>query len=167
MGIEAKPKQYVEKNKFLNRLDEAFGLMCIHISRDIQFHLKGLKTLKEAWEDLGSLFGKQDELRGHNLENGLIALEPSSFETIQQFFTKYKALVLQCKQCGLERKDEQLVFSVINNLGSEYSIFVSTFHSERDSIPNWKMPSLDAFVESLIQEQDKLVQMGVIQTSKN
>ena len=29
------------------------------------------------------------------------------------------------------------------------------------------MPSLDAFVESLIQEQDKLVQMGVIQTSKN
>ena len=29
------------------------------------------------------------------------------------------------------------------------------------------MPSLDAFAESLIQEQDKLVQMGVIQTSKN
>ena len=29
------------------------------------------------------------------------------------------------------------------------------------------MPSLYAFVESLIQEQDKLVQMGVIQTSKN
>ena len=29
------------------------------------------------------------------------------------------------------------------------------------------MPSLDAFVESLIQEQDKLVQMGVIKTSKN
>ena len=29
------------------------------------------------------------------------------------------------------------------------------------------MPSLDAFVESLIQEKDKLVQMGVIQTSKN
>ena len=35
------------------------------------------------------------------------------------------------------------------------------------SIPNWKMPSLDAFVESLILEKDKLVQMGVIQTSKN
>ena len=35
------------------------------------------------------------------------------------------------------------------------------------SIPNWKMPSLDSFAESLIQEQEKLVQMGVIQTSKN
>ena len=29
------------------------------------------------------------------------------------------------------------------------------------------MPSLDTFVESLIQEQDKLIQMGVLQTSKN
>ena len=29
------------------------------------------------------------------------------------------------------------------------------------------MPSLYAFVEPVIQEQDKLVQMGVIQTSKN
>ena len=34
-------------------------------------------------------------------------------------------------------------------------------------MPNWKIPSLDSFVESLIQEKDKLVQMGVIQTSKN
>ena len=29
------------------------------------------------------------------------------------------------------------------------------------------MPSLDDFVESLVQEKDKLVQMGVIHTSKN
>ena len=29
------------------------------------------------------------------------------------------------------------------------------------------MPSLDAFAESLIQEQDKMVQMGVLRTSKN
>ena len=29
------------------------------------------------------------------------------------------------------------------------------------------MPSLDAFVESLIQEKDKLAQMGVLRTSKN
>ena len=55
---------------------------------------------------------------------------------------------------------------VLTKLGSEYSVFVSTFHTG-DSIPNWKMPSLDSYFESLIQEQDKLVQMGVIQTSKN
>ena len=62
MGREVEPRQYVEKNKFLNRLDEAFGFMCTHISRDILFHLEGLRTLKEAWEKLESLFGKQDEI---------------------------------------------------------------------------------------------------------
>ena len=68
---------------------------------------------------------------------------------------------------GLERKDEQLVLYVLRNIGSEYSVFVSTFHSGRASSSSWKMPSLDAFVESLIQEQDKLVQMGLFQSSKN
>ena len=29
------------------------------------------------------------------------------------------------------------------------------------------MPSLDGFVESLIKDQEKMVQMGVLQTSKN
>ena len=101
------------------------------------------------------------------MENELIALQPSSFESIKQFFTKYKSLVMQCKQCGLEKKHEQLVLSVLSKTGSDYSVFVSTFHSGRASIINWKMPSLNAFVKSLIQEQDILVQMVVIQTSKN
>ena len=57
--------------------------------------------------------------------------------------------------------------SVLSNIGSEYFVFVSTFHSRRVSIQSWKIPSLDAFVVSLIQEQDKLGQMEVIQTSKN
>ena len=96
------------------------------------------------------------------MENEIFALHPNNFESIQQFFTKYKSLVLQCKQCGLERKDEQLVLSVMSKIGLEFPVFVSTFHSGRASIPNWKMPSLDPFVESLIQDQDKLFQMGVI-----
>ena len=150
MGREVEPQQYVEKNKFLNWLDEAFDFMCTHISRDFLFHLKGLRTPKEAWDKLESLFCKQDELRGHILENDLITLQPSSLKSIHQFFTKYESPVLQCKQCGLERKDGQLVLSALRNIGSEYSVFVFAFHSGRASIPNWKMPSLEAFVEYLI-----------------
>ena len=106
MGRETRPQQHVDKKKFLNRLDETFNFMCTHISHNILFHLEGLRTPKEAWEKLESLFDKQDELQGNILENELIALQPRSFKTIQQFFTKYKALVLQCKQCGLESKYE-------------------------------------------------------------
>ena len=83
MGREVDPKQYVEKSKFLNRIDEAFGFMCIHISRELLFHLEGLGTLKELWDNHESLFGKQDELRRHILENELIALKFNNFETIQ------------------------------------------------------------------------------------
>ena len=78
MEREVEPQQYVEKSKFLNRLDEAFEFMCIHISRELLFHLEGLITPKEVWENIESLFGKQDELRGHIMENELIALQPKN-----------------------------------------------------------------------------------------
>ena len=94
---EVEPRAAIEKSKYLNKLDEAFGFICIHISREFLFHLDGLKTPWEVCLKLESLFGKQDELRGHILENELIALQPSSFKTIQQLFTKLKSLVIHCK----------------------------------------------------------------------
>ena len=82
MGQETEPHHHVQKNKFLNRLDEVFGFLCAHISMDLLFHLEGLKTPKEYWENLEFLFGKQDELWGHILEKDLISLQPNSFKTI-------------------------------------------------------------------------------------
>ena len=52
MGREIEPHHPTKKNKFLNRLDEAFGFLCTHISMDLLFHLEGLKTPKEDWENL-------------------------------------------------------------------------------------------------------------------
>ena len=57
MGRELKPHKPLDKTKYLNKLDEAFGFMCIHISRKLLFHLDGLKYRKEVWEKLESLFG--------------------------------------------------------------------------------------------------------------
>ena len=44
MGKEDEPQRALEKSKYMNKLDEAFGFMCIHISRDLLFHLDVLKT---------------------------------------------------------------------------------------------------------------------------
>ena len=129
-GWEAEPHQLVERNKFLNRCDEAFEYLCTYISRDLLFHLEGLRTPREAWENLDSLFNKQDELHGHILENELVSLHPSIFETIDQFFSKFKSLVIQCRQCGIERKDEQNVLSILEKLGPEYYVYVFMFHSK-------------------------------------
>ena len=75
--------------------------------------------------------------------------------------------MLQLKQCGIEKKDDQLILSILSKLGPEYSMFVITFHSSKLTTRNWQMPSLASFMESLNQEQDKLVQMGTIKTSKD
>ena len=58
MGRETEPQQYVDKNKFLNRIYEAFDFMCTHISRDILFYLEGLMNPNEAWDKLEYLFRK-------------------------------------------------------------------------------------------------------------
>jgi hypothetical protein len=47
--------------------------------------------------------------------------------------------------------------------------FVSTFHSTREALisqgDTYKMPSFEAFCDSLIREQDKLLHLGVINTT--
>ena len=94
MSRVVEPQLYIEKFKHMDRLDEAFGYMCIHIYMELLFHIDGIKTLKEVWDKLESLFGKQDEMRGHILENELIALHLSNFDIVQLFFTKFKSPVI-------------------------------------------------------------------------
>ena len=62
MGQDIEPHHPVEKNKFLNQLDEAFVFVCAQISRYLLFHIEGLKTPKESWEKIEFLFGKQYEI---------------------------------------------------------------------------------------------------------
>ena len=120
MGREVKPQQTLEKSKYLNKLDEAFGFMCIHISRELLLCFEGLKNTKELWEKLKSLFQNDDELRGHILENDMIALHPNRLKTIQQIFSKFKFLSMQFKQCGIDKNDEQLVLSIMRKLAQNY-----------------------------------------------
>ena len=82
MGTKVVPNSAVEKSKYFNRLDEAFGLLCLRISRELLFHVYSLTTQNEVWEKLEYLFGKTDDLRGHQLENELISLIPAHFDTI-------------------------------------------------------------------------------------
>ena len=97
MEMEVEPIHYVDKEKYWNKLDEAFGFLCLSISKDLLFHITGLKTPKEIWDHLASLFDKQDDLRIYQLENELISLHLRNFETLNDFFTKFKHLVLQLK----------------------------------------------------------------------
>ena len=82
IGTEVEPNSVVDKAKYFNRLDEAYGLLCWSISREILFHIERLKTPNEVWVKLEALFGKNDELCGHQLENELISLIPVHYDTM-------------------------------------------------------------------------------------
>ena len=97
MATEAEPNATVEKIKWHNKKDEAYGLLCLSISRDLLFHLHGMTSPNEVWEKLVEIFGNIDEMRGHQIENELISLSPSRFESLQLYFSKFKALVLHLK----------------------------------------------------------------------
>ena len=58
MNTEAEPVLNHDKEKYFNRIDAAYGCLCLSISRYLLFHIKGLKTPKEVWDKLDSLFNK-------------------------------------------------------------------------------------------------------------
>ena len=63
MNIEIEADVAREKIKYWNKLDEAYGFLCLSIFKDILFHTTGLKTPREIWDQLASLFDKQDDLQ--------------------------------------------------------------------------------------------------------
>ena len=63
METKEEPTHVIDKARFLNKKDEAFSFLCLSISKDLLFHLSGLKTPKENWDKLDTLYGKKDDLR--------------------------------------------------------------------------------------------------------
>ena len=43
---------------------------------------------------------------------------------------------------------------------------MSTFHATRIPTPKWKMPYLNTFLDSLTKDQEKLIHIGVLNSSK-
>ena len=122
---------------------------------DLLFHLTDLKTPKEIWDKLESLYGKHDDLRVYQLKNELMSLQPSNFETLNDFFTMFKHTVFLLNQCKVVKEDDKLILSILSKLGADYSVFVSTFRVGKLTTPGWKMPTLNAFIESLTNEHVK------------
>ena len=56
MDTEVYPNAAATKIKWHNRRDEAYGLLCLSISRDLIFHLDGLTSPNDVWEKTETLF---------------------------------------------------------------------------------------------------------------
>ena len=52
MAAEVEPTSAIEKSKYLNRMDEAHGSICMCISLELQFHLSDCNTPNEIWKNV-------------------------------------------------------------------------------------------------------------------
>ena len=100
---ETEPIDDDKKIKWANRCDEARGLIGMSISIDLRFHIYEMDEFDKAWKKLESMFGKHNEIRGHQLENELISLNPNDFSCIQDYLFKYKTLRLLCAECKIKK----------------------------------------------------------------
>jgi hypothetical protein len=167
MGMETEPTTATEKIKYFNKLYESIGLICLSIYIYLLLHVSGSTTPDVVWTTLEGLFGKQDAMRVHQLENELISLSPIHFSNLQELFTNFKYLLIELNACGVTKGEEQLILSILSKLGPEYSVFVSSFQASKLTLEKWKMPPLNNFIAELTQEKYNLYQIDAIKCSKN
>ncbi|GLJ23276.1 hypothetical protein SUGI_0440340 [Cryptomeria japonica] len=146
----------------------ALGTLHKYVSDDLIFHIEKCTTIKDAWDTFQKLYDQVDEIRGYKIDNELTNLDPKSFDTIQDYVTKENELRAKLKDCGIDKKDAQLIFNLLDKLAPEYVAFVSSFQTHRLIVgSSYVMPSFDAFTEMLILEQSKLLNMGLLKSSKS
>ncbi len=100
------------------------------------------------------------------MENELIRMSLRDFDTIQYLFTRFKFILQQLKACGITKRDDQIILSILSRLGSDYYVYVSTFCATKVAIwTTWNVASLDQFLSSLTHEKCILVLMGTLKAS--
>ena len=93
-------------------------------------------------------------------------MDPNNLSSIEDFLSKFKTLKLLLEGCKVKKEYGRLIYCILAKFSLAYSIFVSTFHSTRETLISqgtiYKSPSFDAFCNSLIREQEKLLHLGLI-----
>jgi hypothetical protein len=166
LGKETTPADTDKKSKWDNRNEEACGLIGMSISLDLRFHLQSIDKPKEAWEKIEFVFGKHNIIRAQQLENQVLTLSPSDFSCTEDDLSKFKTLITLSEECKINIDKDRFIYFILSKIGCAYFVFVSTFYAIHEVVgTSYQKPSLEKIFYSLIREQDKLVQLGVISTT--
>ena len=112
------------------------------ISTDLRFHISEIDEPNIAWEKLEYVFAKHNEIRGHQLKNELLSLNPNDFSCSQDYLSKYKTFRLLCVECKIKKEHKQCIYHILSKLGPAYFVFVSTFYSMKNPCQQLAIRSL-------------------------
>jgi hypothetical protein len=136
------------------------------ISPDLRYHLQEIDDPEKAWDKIEFVFGKLNIIRAQQLKNQMFTLSPSDFSYLGDYLSKFKTLRILCEECKIKMEEECCIYLILSKLGSAYSVFLSTFYAMREALGKaYEKPTLKSFCASLIREEDKLIQLGVISTA--
>ena len=100
LGIQVEKNSIVEKQLWFNRMDEAFGMICLSISIDILFHVWSIATTtpNEVWTKLEGLFGRRVKNRMWTTSNFLIMSrrthQSSNLKSLKKIEANVKLMIL-------------------------------------------------------------------------
>jgi len=89
---EKEPVNDERKVKGLNKIKEVCGLIGMHISNVLQFHILKIKTSIDAWTTLETLFAKSNISWVTQLNTELMNLNSLDFDTIEVVLARFKEL---------------------------------------------------------------------------
>ena len=90
----------MEKFAYGNKLNEAMGLIGLHLSYNLLFHLDGCDTPMKIWDMLASLFRKINKFRALPLEAELSLMIPNEHVSIEDYLAEFRSTLAQLKGCG-------------------------------------------------------------------
>jgi len=85
------------------------------ISPDLRFHITKIDTPDGAMKKLNKVFRIKNEIRAHQLENELLALDPNNFCSFEDFLSKFKTLRLLLEGVKVKKEDCSLIYSFLLN----------------------------------------------------
>ena len=88
-----------------NKMDEEMGLIALHVSDSLQFHLDGCNTPLDMWTKLDGLFSTVNEFRELQIDVELTSLIPYYFPSIKEFLMKFKQKRSLLQGCGKIKTD--------------------------------------------------------------
>jgi hypothetical protein len=70
------------------------------------FDINACNTQDDIWTTLVGLFLKKDKMRGQLLKEELNSFDPKNFDNVQDVFTKFKSLLCELKNCGIDKSKQ-------------------------------------------------------------
>ena len=148
-GATKKPNDDVDKSckkNLASKQEMALGTLLKNISDPVKYHIRNITNPIEIWTKLEALYGIIDEDMAYTIED------------------MYRA---QLKDCGEPIKDGKLIKHVMTHLPPEYATFVSSYNTHKLTMGSaFTKPSFESFSRILVLEHEKLVSMGILQSSK-